>query len=82
VTIHKCSYNYLLIAQVFQLVYSFVKSKYAPFKGSVQWEVGQGRMHYETLTKIFLLNIVILPVTSNKSHNNACIVITDDYYYC
>ena len=34
------------------------------------------------LAKMFLLNIVMLSVTSNKSHSNGCIVILDDYCYC
>ena len=38
--------------------------------------VGQDHAHYEALTKIFLLNIIILSVESNKSHNNDCLMIT------
>jgi len=40
----------------------------------VKWLVGHDHMHYEVLTKIVLLNIVILSI---KLHNNDCIVITD-----
>ena len=43
--------------------------------------VGQDHVHYKALTKIFLLNVVLLPGASNKSHNNGSIVIIDDYYY-
>jgi len=37
--------------------------------------VGQYHMHYKALTKIFLLNVVLLPGASNKSHSNGCIVM-------
>jgi len=43
--------------------------------------VGQDHVYYKALTKIFLLNVVLLPDASNKSHNNHCIVIIDDYYH-
>ena len=57
--------------------------------------VGQDHVHYKVLTKIFLLNIVILSVESNKSRNNGCtviikvlviiiiiiIIVIDDYCY-
>ena len=33
-------------------------------------------MHYETLTKIILINTVVLSVESSKSHNNDCNMIT------
>jgi len=34
--------------------------------------VGQDHVHYKALTKIFLLNVVLLPAASNKSHSNGC----------
>ena len=34
-------------------------------------------MHYKVLTEIVLLNVVLLPVESNRSYNNNCIVIID-----
>ena len=34
-------------------------------------------MHYEVLTEIFLLNVVLLPVESSRLYNNDCIVIID-----
>jgi len=38
--------------------------------------VGHDPVHYEALTKIFLLNIVLL------SLNNDCNMITDGHCYC
>jgi len=37
--------------------------------------VGQDHVHYKALAKIFLLNVVLLPGASNKSHSNGCIVM-------
>ena len=41
--------------------------------------VVQDHMHYKVLTKI--LNVVVLPVESNRTYNNSYIVITDDHCY-
>jgi len=41
--------------------------------------VGQDHMHYKALTKIFLLNIVLLSVDSSKSLNNDCNMTTDGH---
>ena len=37
--------------------------------------VGQAHVHYKALTKIFLWNIIVPSVVSNKSYNNGSIVI-------
>ena len=37
--------------------------------------VGQDHVNYKALTKIFLLNVVLLHGASNKSHSNGCIAI-------
>ena len=37
--------------------------------------VDQDHVHYKVLTKIFLLNVVLLSGASNKSHSNGCIVM-------
>ena len=44
--------------------------------------VGEDHVHYEALTEIFLLNIILLSVESSKSLNNDCNVIIDGYCYC
>ena len=44
--------------------------------------VGHDHVHYEALTKLFLLNLIILSVKSNKLHYEGCIVIIDDFCYC
>ena len=69
-------------------------SQFVFIEPDIQIEFGQNRggegvgvrhdhVHHKELAKIFLLNIpvVILSVENNKSHNNVCIVIIDDYCY-
>ena len=52
-----------------------------PGEGEGGWRsVGKAHVHYEAYTEICLMNTVILSVESNKSYNNDCIVIVDDYY--
>jgi len=39
-------------------------------------------MHHKALTEIFLLNVVMPSVESDKLHKEGFIIIIDDFYYC
>ena len=44
--------------------------------------VGHDHVHHEALTKIILLNIVVLVVESIESHDRYFIVITYNHFNC
>ena len=60
---------------------SLPKTKLLEYKQVIMQGVGHDYVHYKALTKIILIDTVVLSVESSKSHNNNCNMITGGHCY-